>query len=128
MADELWRMSVPSTALLAGPVFTPLPRRRCELSFELEGPKGEPTNMRLWFDGVEAYKCTYLTSLGVEMIEAAYDRLVDRGATPWLAELSKRYESYWELHRVAPPGLRHLMVCFDDGPCYEFICTGYSCE
>jgi len=120
MVSELWRMPVPSTALLAGPVFTPLSRRRCEFSFKIEGPKGEPTKMRLRFDGVEAYKCTYLTSLGAEMIEAAYDRLVDRGATPWLAELSKRHERYWEL--------RHLMVCFDDGPCYESICTAFSCH
>jgi hypothetical protein len=128
MAHELWRLPVASTTLLKGAVFMPLSGRRCDLCFDLEGPKGEPTKKRLRFDGVEAYKCTYLTSLGVEMIEAAYDRLVDLGATPWLAELSKRYERYWEIRRVAPLELRHLMVCFDDGPCYELICTGFSCD
>jgi hypothetical protein len=84
--------------------------------------------MCLRFDGVEAYKCTHMTSLSAGMIEAAYGRVADLGATRWLAELSKHYERYWESHRIAPPGLRHLMVCLDDGPCYEFICIGFSCD
>jgi hypothetical protein len=127
MVAELW--IVPPTSLLTEPVFTPLLKRRCEMSFDFEGDDdGKPKKIRLLFEGVEAYKCTYLFSCAPEMFELAYGKLLDLGATPWLAELSKRYQSYCESIRSVPHRLKHLMICFDDGPCYEIVCKGFSSD
>ena len=121
MPTELWKLPVPATALLKSPVFAALPKRRCEISFEFEADGGAPTKVRLVFDGVEAYKCTYLTACSADMFNTAYAKLVRLGTTPWLSELLKSYKG------TAPAaGLQHLMICFDDGPCYEVVCTGFS--
>jgi hypothetical protein len=121
MATEIWRLPVPTTALLAEPVFTQLLGRKCEISFDIEGESGEPKKVSLLFDGVEAYKCTYLTSLTVEMINVAYGKTVQLGMTPWL---TKSLESTRKFG-VVPKEFHHLMICFDDGPCYEFICADF---
>jgi hypothetical protein len=126
MAIELWVMPVPATSLLSEPVFTPLMKRQCEISFDIEDEGGEPSKVRLLFEGVEAYRCTYLTSCSAEMFGTAYGKLVELGPTPWLAELSRDYERYSQSVRRAPQKLQHLMICFDDGPCYEIICTGFN--
>jgi hypothetical protein len=57
-----------------------------------------------------------------EMFNTAYDKLVALGTTPWLAEVLQVRE------RAHQPdsGLRHLMICFDDGPCSEFICSNFA--
>ena len=77
----------------------------------------------LVFDGVEAYKTTYYHARGPETLEA-YDRLVSLGATSWLAEISACLERYGD----SLAGLEHLMIDFDDGPCYEMICRGHHLE
>jgi hypothetical protein len=119
---ELWTLPVPATALVEGPTFAALPKRQCEISFYIEGNDGASTKLSLLFERVEAFKCTYLTSCTAEMFNAAYGKLVRLGATPWLSELLKTYNS----SALAPKTLQHLMICFDDGPCYEIICIGYS--
>ena len=68
------------------------------------------------FQRVEAYRCTYLTALTAEMIRTAYGQLVDLGHTAWLTELLGDHSSPIE-------NIRHFMICFDDGPCYEFACV-----
>jgi len=75
----------------------------------------------LKFFDVVALKCTYMSGLTVEMIESAYDRLVDMGSTPWLIETAAAHAA-----RGGSVPLRHLRICFDDGPCYELICPGFE--
>ena len=122
MQIELWKFPVPVTALLRGPFFRDFPKRRCEISFYIEGNGTESSKVALTFDGVEAYKCTYITSLTAEIINAAYGKLIRIDGSPWIAEISKVYDKGGR----ASKNLQHLMVCFDDGPCYEFICLQFS--
>jgi hypothetical protein len=121
MSEPLWKLPVPASALLRSPVFAPLAKRQCELSFHIERDDGE-ARVRLLFEEVEAYKCTYLTSCSVEMFNAAYGKLVKLGATAWLAEVMKVYSKASQ----APKDLQHMMICFDDGPCYEFVCVSFK--
>ena len=97
-----------------------LPNRECLLSFSYENFEGEFKPAAVLISGIEAFRCTYLTSLTVEMIESAYDRLVDMGESQWLREVKSAGDS--SRHSAS---LKHLRICFDDGPCYEFICVAF---
>jgi hypothetical protein len=121
MPIELWKLPVPATSLVKGPDFKVLPKRQCEISFQIEGNEADLTRIHLLFDGVEAFKCTYLTSCSAEMFNTAYAKLVRLGATPWLTELLKIYGK----GKQPDKELQHLMICFDDGPCYEIICLNF---
>jgi hypothetical protein len=58
------------------------------------------------------------------MIEIAYDQVADLGSTEWLTQI----ESQLVRSHEDAIGLRHLMIYFDDGPCYEFICRSFRAE
>jgi hypothetical protein len=122
MSELVWKLPVPATALYRSPELVELPKRQCELTFDVEGDDGGWIRWRLLFGGVEAYKCTYLTSISAEIFNTAYGKVVKLGQTPWLDEIMKVYlKSGPELR-----ALHHLMIVFDDGPCYEFICTMFE--
>lgn len=119
----LWQLPVPSTALLdGGPVFEKRPRREVALRMMYETDEGEQV-VALVFDGVEALKVTYDRARGDRMLEA-YDRLVDQEQTAWLDEISGNLKQ----HGGDVVGLTHLMINFDDGPCYEVICRSHRLE
>lgn len=99
--------------------FRQLAGRRCALAFD----DGESLNIRLSFERVEAFKCTYHYACTVEMVET-YDRLTDLGETGWLDSVRRQLSGTGE----DVDSLRHLMIYFDDGPCYEFICRGFRVE
>ncbi|WP_139350274.1 hypothetical protein [Rhodanobacter sp. C03] len=122
MIDEFWKLPVAATALLADPTFVILPMRQCEIFFCIEGSDGAPVKISLIFDGVEAFRCTYLTSCSAEMFSSAYGKLVSLKVTPWLIELLKTHEN----SKRPSKDFKHMMICFDDGPCYEFICLSFS--
>ena len=65
-------------------------------------------------------RCTHLPALTVSMIQTSYGNLVDLGETEWLIE-GQRLTDKWTKGR-SKVSLRHLQLCFDDGPCYEFLC------
>lgn len=119
MPVDLWKIPVAPTALEGSPVFAILPKRQCQISLEFEEGSSIVKNTLL-FEGVEAFKCTYLTSCGAEMFNTAYGKLVRLGSTPWLAATQEANS------RRSPGELQHLMICFDDGPCYELICRGFK--
>lgn len=119
MTVTLWELPAPSTALLSTPVLHLSGGRVCELQFDFESEDGSPEPAGIRFAGVEAFKCTYFTSCTPEMISAAYDKVVDLGATAWLAEI----RSCAGRHGVDTSSLRHVVIFFDDGPLYEFICS-----
>ena len=119
-ANTLWQLPVPSTALLdGGPVFEKRPRREIALRMSYETDAGVEV-VALVFERVEAFKVTYDRARGDWMLEA-YDRLVDLGQTSWLGELSANLKQ----HGTDATGLAHLIINFDDGPCYEVICRSH---
>lgn len=122
MTVELWKLPVPATALAKGPTFAMLMKRQCEISFHIEGDDGDTPKISLLFDGVEAYKCTCLTSCTAEMFNTAYGKVVRLESSSWLKDVLKVSEG----RSTSPRDLQHLMICFDDGPCYEFICRDFK--
>ena len=132
MVSTVWESPVPSTAYLEGERFRKLPGNRCDLTFEYEGDSDETVHVRLIFDGVHAFKCTYFYACTVEMISAAYDKVVDLGQSEWLIATTSQMLTYGRDllaqydHDVDK--LKHYTIFFDDGPCYEFICASFSVE
>lgn len=120
---SLWQLPVPASALLSGPEFAELPRRICELKLSIEGDDGSPCVLTLRFDAVEAYKCTFLTSCTAEMFNLAYGKLVSLDGN-WLDEVRRAGKK--DQANIA--ALQHLMITFDDGPCYEIICRSWSVD
>jgi hypothetical protein len=79
----------------------------------------------LVFEGVEAFKVTHYHARSDAMLEA-YARLIDLGRTPWLSEVCANLERHRDDRGTT--GLAHLMINFDDGPCYEVVCRSYRIE
>ncbi len=131
MNDILWQLSVPVTGLVRGPSFKILPKRQCEISFSIEAEDGGEKWLSLLFDDVEAYKCTYLTSLGSiaqDLRTEAYGKLIAIKDSRWLAEVKESHQEYYKRMPTKPKELQHLAICFDDGPFYEIICHGFKSE
>ena len=85
--------------------------------------------MALLFEGVEAFKCTYLASLGSishQLFREAYGNVIRLEDSPWLAEVKKARSKYHARMPVPPQEPQLLMICFDDGPCYEIICESFK--
>ena len=123
MAETIWTLPVPSTALLSSPAFQKLLGRTCALASEYEDDDDNVVSLKMLFEGVEAFKCTYYRACTIDMIRA-YDIVVDLGSTEWLTQIESQLV---DSHEDAK-GLRHLRTYFDDGPCYEFICRSFRVE
>jgi hypothetical protein len=115
---ELWKMPSPSSGL-EGVAFKEMPRRTCVLSFQYENRDGGFAACELRFHDVAALRCTYLPALTADMIRSAYDKLVEIRNSAWLREANS-------IRPDEPKLLRHLRICFDDGPCYEFLCVEFE--
>jgi hypothetical protein len=96
--------------------------RSHELGFSIMDEEEEKHKYLIKFEGVEAYKCIYLTSCSVEIIKTAYDKLVDCGRSNWLIESEEISERVSGLKKE----LHHYRIFFDEGPCYELICEKVS--
>lgn len=92
---------------------------------EYEDDTDVVVSIKLLFDGVEAFKCTYQDACTLEMIKNSYDKVVDVGSSEWLTSVQGQLFSFGS-QRVDE--LTHLMIYFDDGPCYEFICRAFRIE
>jgi len=124
MMIGIWKLPVPSTAFLgAGVVFEKRPGREIALRYEREDSTGEPKAEALVFEGVESFKCTYGQACG-DWVLPAYDQLVEVTESAWAEEVATQLRKGG---RAQPP-LRHLMIYFDDGPCYEAICRAFRVE
>jgi hypothetical protein len=129
MNKTLWKLEVPVTSIIRGPSLKVLPTRQCEISFSVEAKDGGEKIEALVFDDVEAFKCTYLTSLGSvgqDLRRQSYGALISIPESPWLREVKQCYTDYCTSARLTPKNLQHLMITFDDGPCYEFICGAFK--
>jgi hypothetical protein len=125
----LWKMPVPATGLIHGPDLKQLPEHKCEISFSIESEAGDEKWCKLHFDGVEAFKCTYLKSLGSidrSLRRQSYGSVILVDESTWLEGVQKSYLDYCASAHIAPIELQHLMISFDDGPSYEFICVSFK--
>lgn len=124
MPSVLFELPVPATSLLDSPTFSKRLGRTVALEYTFEDPEtGESRAEALVFHGTEAFRCTYLSGLDGSM-RAAYAQLIDVGESTWLQDVFSR------IHERKPETTRpkHLMILFDDGPCYEFLCQGFTIE
>lgn len=131
MITKLWEMPASATTLIRGPEFTVLPQRRCKIAFSIEGDDGEEQWIALLFNDVEAFRATYLTSLGAidtTLRSAAYETLVVVSESPWLTSITSAHSRYCRSADRVCEALRHLVMHFDDGPCFEIICTSFQPE
>jgi hypothetical protein len=80
MREVVWTLPFLSSGL-RGVDFQKLVGRSCALTFD----DSENSPVRLVFEGVEAFKCTYHNACSREMV-ATYDKLTDLGRTQWLSE------------------------------------------
>lgn len=129
MIEIIWRLPSPATAIEnGGALFQKLLGRTCILicTYEDDSDDGVFVTDNLVFNGVEAFKATYHNACTHYMIQNAYGKLVDLGATEWLISIKKQLSSESAEDRLV--NLRHLMIYFDDGPCYEFICRTFNVE
>jgi hypothetical protein len=122
MKNVLWRMPVCSSGLTGVSGFRQIARRECLLVIATKENDGG--DLQIIFEGVEAYRATYYNARSLEMVRASYDELVDLGDTDWLHEINKRMTP--GIDRSGK--LYNLLINFDDGPCYEFICRSYRVE
>jgi hypothetical protein len=128
MNRTLWEIPVPVTSIIRDPVLKERTKRQCEIAFSFEAKTGEEKFETLVFEAVEALKCTYLTSLGSidrDLRRQSYGSVISISKSPWLEELKKSYIKYCASAKLTPKDLQHLMITFDDGPCYEFICVTF---
>jgi hypothetical protein len=79
MNKILWEMPGPSSARTRGLYLVDIGKRRCELGYYVEADDGGDRKAGIYFNGVEAYKCTYMTACGVKVINTAYDKIVQLG-------------------------------------------------
>lgn len=122
-------MSVPVSSIIAGPSLRVLPKHQCEISFSVETDDGGTSEEALVFEAVEAFRCTHLASLGSidrDLRHHSYGTLISLPESAWLEVVRRSYVEYCASAQLIPKELHHLMITFDDGPCYEFICGEFN--
>lgn len=119
MGTQLWKLPYPSSAR-AKDESSQEGGRLCLVACLFDEDRTD--GFEFAFEGVEAYMVTYYNACPGELSSEAYDRVLDLGVTPWLSEIASRLSTYGTDVKT----LRHLMIYFDDGPCYEFLCRGFK--
>jgi hypothetical protein len=121
MSNIIWQSPVPSSGFLRGVSVQLRPRREIALAFEFEDANEEMHSGELVFSEVVHYRTTYMPALRADVIREAYDRVVDVGTSPELLEVVAAMEANRRTTEV-----RHYRVCFDDGPCFDFIAAAFE--
>ena len=121
MSNIVWQSPVPSSGFLRGVDLQTRPQREIVLGFEFEDADEEMRTAELSFKNVVHYRTTYLAALRADTINQAYDRLVDVSESTELREVIAVTEANGK-----GSNYRHYRVCFDDGPCFDFICRSFT--
>jgi hypothetical protein len=124
MSEVLWKLPVPATALLEDATLETISKQVYALMCRYEGIHDDIVTLNLRFHGVEAHRTTPWKSVTSEMITTAYAKLVRIEPSDWLAAVKRKLIG----SKSNSDDLEHLMIYFDDGPCYEFICQSFSVE
>lgn len=116
MAKRIFELPHPSSGV-AGITFVQEMHKNCKLICSWEFDLDQPIIVSLEFIEVWSLKRTYLKS-----DHSAYDHVVDMGHSEYLDDIRRR------LANKALPfdNVRHYMICFDDGPCWEFVCRDFN--
>jgi hypothetical protein len=104
-------------------------KRQCELSMSIEAQDGSEKWLTLGFQEVQAYRCTHLASLGAispDLLTQSYGQLISIDDSSWLRQVREAYERHESARGRTPQLLQHLLLSFDDGPLFEFICAKYT--
>jgi len=121
MSNIVWQSPAPSSGFLRGVNLHTRPQREIALSFEFEDADEEMRKAELSFKDVVHYRTTYLAALRAEVIDEAYDRLVDLSESTELREVIAATQANGK-----GTDYRHYRVCFDDGPCFDFMCRSFA--
>ena len=121
MNSILWQSPKPSSGFLKGTSVQLRPKREIAITFEFEGEDEEVYSGELIFSEVVHYRTTFLAALSAEVIQEAYDRVVDVGNSRELQEI------VFAIHANGRQAdVRHYRVCFDDGPAFDFVASSFS--
>ena len=115
----LWETPSPSSGFIDGIRSKNSPGVLASSRSVLKSRMATSQTCELRFHDVAALRCTYLPALSADLIRSAYDKLVDIRSSAWLSEANS-------IRPDAQESLRHLRICFDDGPCFEFLCRGFD--
>lgn len=97
------------------------PGRKLALVFEFEDRDGIAQSAELVFTTVVQYRVTYLYALRPEWIHEAYDRLVELPNSTELESVKTATAANNDSAQYS-----HFRVCFDDGPCFDIICSSFK--
>jgi hypothetical protein len=123
MFTTLWKLPVPATAIDDGPHLEIRPGHDVAIRMGYEGDNDAAEQVILIFEGVEVFQFSYMLACNPTMLES-YGKLIDRGSSEWLQSVRASVS-----RNGGPSGeLKHLMILFDDGPCYEAACTAFRVE
>lgn len=123
MIATVWKSPVPSTAYLREVDVQIGLGREIALVFQFEGADGTLREGRISFKDVVLHRTTYLYAIRAEVIEQAYDRLVDMGSSPELRDLFDVLRANGRSTEV-----RHFQICFDDGPCFDLFARAFEVQ
>jgi hypothetical protein len=117
----IYKLPVPSTSLFdISNGFEIRPGSVIALCYSYETADDNCTKEEIAFEGVEAYKVTYFRAQDISMLDA-YNKLINCGSTDWLSHVINNLKERDEYKE----GLMHMMINFDDGPCYEILCRKF---
>lgn len=121
MYQELWKMPDPSSARV-GTHFIEESGRTCIVICNFSPDSTH--SYRIRFEGVECYRGWYDATCRLELISEGYDRVTEVLQSDWKDEAIRALKKWGR----DVSGLKHLMIYFDDGPAYEFICRSFEAE
>ena len=125
MDKILFKMPVASYDLLpGGPIF--------EIGFSAisilcdyhDAASNASFRLILSFEGIEVSKLVSRAAIATEVIDEAYEQVVDLGET----EMFHTVKSNLRLNGFGSTDLRHLAIYFDGGPGLEMICRKFETE
>jgi hypothetical protein len=118
----LWKSPVPSTGFINGVELKFLSKRECKLTFQYEDEQTDDLQtLVITFLNTVSFLCTYLPGLTADMLETSYDKLIDLEDSDWLKKTTESMQNSRFNFKI-----RHLRICFDNGPCYEFLCEDFQ--
>ncbi len=121
-ANVLWTFPDPSAPLVGDPHLSPL-GETCLVEFSFQIAERRSEAVSLLFDRVASYRCTLRQALSPPVLRTFQGRLTEITGSAWKDEVLAAL-----MDNGTPPSspLRHLVICFEEGPCYDFICGGFE--